>query len=301
MAVGTLMQSGTIKRRRATGADWCSVIKLPISLMNAAAAGAGYVILRPVIDLAAVTVTVSVFLLASGASALNSYQDRDVDRRYGRTCRRPLPRALIIPSQVRAAALSLIVMGVLGLLCLHSRWPALLGLAAVILYNGVYTPLKSRTALAVIPGALCGMMPPLIGWVAAGGSHCLLTIMVVMAMLGLWQLPHFWLLVLANRRDYDGGVLPHMLDFFSQRQLEGIIFVWIASFVCMTLLFPVVQGSTNLVTAVSLAVHFVILLALVAGAFCSHWRDRASPLLFRVLNLSMAVVLIVIIADSLFT
>ncbi len=73
---------------------------------------------------------------------------------------------------------------------------AALGIFTLLWYNLVYTPLKRITAFAVLPGALIGAMPPLIGWTAAGGNPLDMEIMAVAFLLFVGQMPHYWLLLL---------------------------------------------------------------------------------------------------------
>jgi len=100
------------------------------------------------------------FLLACGCGALNQYQERDLDALMPRTRIRPLPAGEIRPREALRFAVCLILSGTFLLQRGGGTAAAVLGLAAVILYNGAYTGLKSRTALALLPGAAVGAIPP---------------------------------------------------------------------------------------------------------------------------------------------
>ena len=78
---------------------------------------------------------------------------------------------------------------------------ALLGLANIVIYSLVYTPLKPRTSLCTLVGAICGALPPIMGWTGAGNSISL-GAMLLGTILFLWQIPHFLSLVWVCRDDY---------------------------------------------------------------------------------------------------
>ena len=165
-----------------------------------------------------------VFLLAGGAGALNQYQERDLDARMLRTQRRPIPSGRMRPRTALLVSLALIATGTL---CLAPNEVAmLLGLFTVVWYNGVYTPLKRVTAFAAIPGGVVGSVPPVIGWVAAGGSIGDPRILAVAFFFFVWQVPHFWLLLLRIGDDYARAGLPTLTSLFTRRQLARIIYVW---------------------------------------------------------------------------
>ncbi len=127
-------------------------------------------------------------LSAAGAGALNMLLERGPDSLMLRTRERPLPSGRIRPLEALLLGLSSAVAGVLVLAKINA-WAA--GAAAVCLavYLACYTPLKRRTAWCIIPGALSGAMPPLIGWAAAHGGLGSGAIPLFL-ILFLWQFPH---------------------------------------------------------------------------------------------------------------
>jgi protoheme IX farnesyltransferase len=90
----------------------------------------------------------------------------------------------------------------------------------------VYTPLKYRTIWAIIPGALCGAIPPYIGWLAAGGEPVSALIGAAAMLLALWQIPHFLLIMLKHKADYRSSVLPSFIDCAPDSSLRLLIVVW---------------------------------------------------------------------------
>jgi protoheme IX farnesyltransferase len=281
--------------------DWIELFKLPISLMNALAAVAGYVVCRPVVDATLILTAVSVGILACGSGGLNNYQDREMDGFFPRTRQRSLPRQSISPGLALAVSMILILCGLTGLMVLlPNPYPAGAGILAVILYNGLYTPLKYKTIWAILPGAVCGMLPVLIGWIAASSNMFLPQILILMTLFGLWQLPHFWLILLSDSVSYRAACLPNMLHFFSVCQLHRLLFVWILAFASMVMFLPVIDVVINPWLG-----GLLILCMMITLWFSSEilrFREgirRPYSFYFNGLNSSMGLVLLVIILDRL--
>ncbi len=143
-----------------------------------------------------------VFLATAGALALNQYIERAVDGLMERTRSRPLPSGRLSPARALLFGLALLIGGVLHLGFLVGWLPALLTLASAIAYNGIYTPMKPRSYMATLLGAIPGAMPALIGWSAATGAVTL-GALVLFAIAFLWQLPHVLALAWLLREDYE--------------------------------------------------------------------------------------------------
>ncbi len=170
--------------------------------------------------------TLGVLLLAAGCTALNQYQERASDARMRRTRNRPLPSGRLSPRAGLSAALLMLAAGMGTLAAALDPLVALLGLFAAGWYNGIYTNLKKHSRFAVLPGALCGAIPPLMGWVAAGGDPTDHRIVVFSGLLFLWQIPHFWLFTLKHREDFRRAGLPTIFDAFSGGQVLRIALAW---------------------------------------------------------------------------
>jgi protoheme IX farnesyltransferase len=187
---------------------YLDLCKLRISLLSAFTAGAGYAIVARQSPWGGIALTAGVFLTACGASGLNQYQERDIDALMPRTSGRPLPAGKIMP--LDALSFSYI----------------LIGLFAFLWYNGLYTFLKRKSGLAVVPGAITGSVPPAIGWAGGGGSLLDHRLAALCFFLFMWQIPHFWLLTLRYGKEYEEAGLPSPRDLFSERQMTRISFVW---------------------------------------------------------------------------
>ncbi len=159
-------------------------------------------------------------LVAAGASALNMVLERDTDARMRRTRNRPLPAGrLRVPDAVAFGAL-LTMLGLAELLWHSGRLAALVALSTWASYLFIYTPLKRRTSLSTLVGAVPGALPPLIGWAAA--RHELDPgAFVLFAILFLWQVPHFLAIAWIYRDDYALGGLPMLPVLDRDGRLTG--------------------------------------------------------------------------------
>jgi protoheme IX farnesyltransferase len=144
---------------------------------------------------------IGVGLSAGGALALNQYIERDEDALMQRTQSRPLPDGRLQPF---AALCFGVFMALGGLLYLTLMVHVLAGLVTVVTVGSYlfwYTPLKHKTALCSVVGAIAGALPPVTGWVAARGTLGR-EAWVLFAMLFLWQLPHSLGIAWLYREDY---------------------------------------------------------------------------------------------------
>ncbi len=140
-------------------------------------------------------------LAAAGTLALNQFLEREVDALMERTRLRPLPDGRLQPIEALAFGALVTMTGVLYLAVAVGRLPSLVTAATVGLYLFGYTPLKLRTPLCVVVGAIPGALPPVTGWVAARGELGV-GAFVLFAILFLWQLPHTLAIARLYREDY---------------------------------------------------------------------------------------------------
>lgn len=140
-------------------------------------------------------------LVAGSASALNQCLEIELDRRMPRTEDRPLPAGRIGAGEAITFGVLTGLTGVVYLALMVNLTVAWLGLLSWILYVVIYTPLKTRTTLNTLVGAVAGAMPILMGWCAAGGSGNLAPLVLFMIVF-LWQFPHFMAIAWLYRRDY---------------------------------------------------------------------------------------------------
>ncbi|RMF71888.1 MAG: protoheme IX farnesyltransferase [Acidobacteria bacterium] len=192
--------------RRALLADWAELGKLRLSLLVVATTAAGYAIAPDGRgDIGRLMLAVCGTLLAAlGANGLNQWAERERDGRMHRTRERPLPAGRMTPHHAFAVSTAWAVAGVGLLAAFVNLLTAALALGVVLLYVLVYTPLKPRSTLNTLVGAVCGALPPLMGWTAATGALAP-GAFVLAGVLFVWQIPHFLALAWLYRDDYERG------------------------------------------------------------------------------------------------
>jgi heme o synthase len=144
---------------------------------------------------------VGVSLLAAGIFALNQYLERDIDGIMRRTKNRPLPSGRLEPRRALGFGVLTSVTAVLSLTLLVNPLSGGLAVFTLVSYLFVYTPLKTKSSLCTLVGALPGAMPPFLGWAAARGELGV-GAWVLFAILILWQYPHLLAIGWLHREDY---------------------------------------------------------------------------------------------------
>lgn len=140
-------------------------------------------------------------LAAGGTLALNQYMERDLDARMKRTKSRPLPDGRLLPIDALAFGTLLVTAGLLFLTLQVNAVSGFVTAMTVVTYLFMYTPLKQKTALCSIVGAIPGALPPVTGWAAARGDVGV-EAWVLFTILFLWQLPHSLAIAWLYREDY---------------------------------------------------------------------------------------------------
>jgi protoheme IX farnesyltransferase len=183
-------------------------------------------------------------LIASGTAALNQWYEREADCLMRRTSARPLPSGRMTAPSAMWFGIALAVVGFVEM----ARWvnllSAVLGALTLASYLFLYTPLKQRSHLSTVVGALPGAMPPLIGYAAAYGG---LTpeAWVLFTILFVWQFPHFLAIAWMYREDYARAgilMLPVVEPDGSSTSRQIVLY---ASTLIPVSLFPVLLGMTG--------------------------------------------------------
>jgi protoheme IX farnesyltransferase len=198
----------------------------------------GYICFTGEFNAGIIPVLTGILFIACSSAVLNHIQEWKTDALMDRTKNRPIPSGRItLFSSLNIAATLLIAGSIIlyvggGLLALS------LALLNLVWYNGVYTLLKKINPLAIIPGSLVGAIPPAVGWVAAGGYIFDPQIIIVSFFFFIWQIPHFWLLLLVFSKDYEQAGFPTLTQIFNPAQLTRITFIWIIATVVTVLIIP---------------------------------------------------------------
>jgi protoheme IX farnesyltransferase len=217
------MSTLAIPSRREAFADYLELTKPRITSLVVFTTLVGFVVGTAPESLRALpllAVLAGTTLVAAGASAVNMLMERDTDALMLRTRTRPLPAGRLRVQDALLFGLALTAVG-LGLLSWLCGWlTAAVAFATWASYLFAYTPLKRRTSLSTLVGAVPGALPPVIGWAAArhsldGGAF------VLFAILFLWQIPHFLAIAWIYRDDYARAGLPMLPVLDREGRLTG--------------------------------------------------------------------------------
>lgn len=214
--------------------DFIVGTKFVLSFAISLSALFAYMMAKGSIHLEMFTSAFAVLLVAMGVSTINQVQEYQEDSNMERTKHRPIASGKWSPMQGLMIAGVLIALSMILIYDLLGLTGLNLFLFSFIWYNGVYTPLKKRSAFAVVPGALLGVVPPAVGWLVAGHSLMELEFYALGLFYFIWQIPHFWLLVMLHFGGYKDAGYPTAMKVFGEHGLKKITFIW--------LLFTIVSG-----------------------------------------------------------
>jgi len=274
-----------------------SLTKSRLSAAVAFSATAGYILQSGTIDYETLFVIGGVFFLAGCAASLNQIQERQLDAQMQRTHNRPIPAGQISSATATIICLILFVAGSL-LLLNQGIIPWLLGVLTILLYNGLYTPLKKQTTFAVIPGALVGAIPPIIGWTAAGGTMNHPSIMYLATVLFLWQIPHFWLLIMRYGKQYEEAGFKSISYYLDDKQIRRMVFYWIivsSTFVAGYPLFDIHLKLIYGLILVGLNIVFIVVFYLLL--FNSSTREKLKPA-FILTKVFLSIIMLLLIMNA---
>jgi protoheme IX farnesyltransferase len=189
-------------------AAYLELTKPGIVRMVLITAGAGFFLASATghpLDLVLLAATLlGIGLAASGACGLNEYVEWEADARMRRTAGRPIPTSRLSPRAALRFSSLLVLIGLVELQLFVGSVTAAIVALTVVTYVFIYTPLKRRSWLATLVGAIPGALPILAGW-SAGGGGMTAPGFALFAILFLWQMPHFYALAWIYREDYRRG------------------------------------------------------------------------------------------------
>ena len=294
---------GISHRRTTSWKEWMilllSLTKIRISFFVAFTAAAGSILASGQVGAQMLLPIAAVFILACGSCGLNQYQERRIDGLMERTKGRPLPSGKLRACTALWISLGLIASGSFILLCRTDWVTWALGLFAVLWYNGIYTYLKQKTAFAVIPGALIGAIPPALGWVSGGGDLFDPRIGAIVFFFMIWQVPHFWLLLLDSAGEYEKAGLPSLTGIFRTDQIRRVVLIWILSAAVSSLLIPLFGFVNSYFLRAFLLGGMFWLVANVILLLRSHSEGVSLRPVFMKLNLYALFVITLVSVDGL--
>jgi protoheme IX farnesyltransferase len=205
-------------------------------------------------------------LVAGGAAALNQVWERETDRLMRRTSGRPVPQGRLGAHEGTWFGVVLTSIGLIELTFGANSTAAAVALMTSASYVLVYTPLKTRTSLATLVGAVPGALPPVIGWAAATGDVTL-PALVLFGIVFFWQMPHFLAIAWMYRDDYARAGIPLLPVLEPDGRRTGQQALLYAAALWPVSLLPALVGladGTFLVIATVLGIVFIALAALFA-------------------------------------
>jgi protoheme IX farnesyltransferase len=275
--------------------DLVALTKPRVTSLVLATAAVGMAVARGPVTVTPLRVTLMLlgtWLCVASANALNCFLERESDGRMLRTRSRPLPAGRLDMNLARSFGLLLGVVSLPVLALAANVVTMVLGLVALVSYVGVYTPLKNKSPLALVIGAVPGALPPLMGYAAISGRIEPKGVLLF-ALLFLWQLPHVIGLSAFRREEYIAAGIKVLPAVTSARATRMHAVLW-ALALCAVSFVPSWLGWTGwlyLVSAAALGCSFVAAtLRPTSPATLSAWGKRVFltslvylPLLFAAL------------------
>ena len=264
--------------QRAT--DFIALTKPRLNSLVVVSAGIGYYLGAPTaLDAARLAGAVlGIALVAGGAAGLNQIYERDTDSLMWRTRMRPLAAQRIGAGDAMIFSLALAAIGLVAVAVASNLLAAFLALLTLISYNVIYTPMKRRTQLATLVGAVPGALPPMIGWVAARGTLSA-EAWALFAIVFVWQIPHFMAIAWMYRADFGRAgfpLLPVVQPDGSSTARHAVIFSMLLIPVSLMPYFLRMSGAAYAVGATASGIGLLWL----AIAFAVKRRDDRARLLF---------------------
>ncbi|HVH29044.1 MAG TPA: heme o synthase [Vicinamibacterales bacterium] len=266
--------------RHGTIADYIHLTKPRLNLLVVASCAAGYYLgSSEGTNLTEMTLTVAgTALVAAGAAVFNQLLEQRTDGLMRRTRGRALPDGRVSAGDAGLFGSALSAGGLALLMAAGGFLAASLALATLVTYIGIYTPLKRRSPIATVVGAVPGALPPLIGWTASHGSISAGGV-ALFGIVFFWQIPHFMAIAWMYRDDYAKAGFPMLpvLDPTGRRAARQAV-MYAAALLPMSTV-PVLVGlSGHVFLYIALLVGTVLFW--LAARFASQRTDDSARLLF---------------------
>jgi len=279
--------------------DYLQLSKLKIMLPVCLTGFTGYFIYNPHISINIGLVSFGLLLMAISASALNQVQETELDSKMKRTLDRPVPAGRIKVKHAVLFSVCTMVTGTFFIWSYGNLPAALIGIFTILWYNGVYTYSKRITAFAVVPGSLTGALPPLIGWVAAGGGILDKPIIFLEFLFFTGQIPHFWLLIIKYGEEYSKAGIPALTDIFNNEQINRLTFTWVITSVTAALFlcyFEVIRSGPIIFVLLAASAFLIWRFSSLLRSGADRYTSRKYSIL---LDSYFLLVLLLLIADRL--
>jgi protoheme IX farnesyltransferase len=235
-------------------------------------------------------------LAAGGASALNQYIDRDLDKNMQRTSNRPLSSGRMLPAEGLAFGLALSVISFYVLAGFVNLLAALLGLAGIVYYVWLYSILlKKATVQNIVIGGGAGAIPPLVGWAAATGNLSTAA-WFLFAIIFLWTPPHFWALSIVRKKDYERAGVPMLPVVQGEQETRRQIWMYTLLLVGVSVLMPIMHLAGTIFMVSALVLGFWII--------SSAWKvykgegNKSAWKMYRYTSMYLMFIFLALVLDS---
>ena len=284
-------------RQRVT--DYAELCRPRIAVMTMVAVAVGFTLASPIVFHGA-TLLVAMFAivqLVAASSILNQCLERSTDAKMRRTSSRPIATGRIPLSEAVSVATVLTGTGFVVLWNIVNPVTAWATLFTLLVYVFAYTPLKTRTSLCTTVGAVPGAMPPVLGWLAAGGDFGV-EALALFALFFVWQFPHFLAIGWIHRNDYHTAGLRMLPSFTDNGLLTGLIAVVYAIVFVPVAMLPAYVGISGDLYLFVASVLSVAYLAYAIRFLLNRSEQTARSLLYNSL-ICLPLLLITLVIDFL--
>ncbi len=234
-------------------------------------------------------------MAAGSANAINCYWDRDIDQLMSRTRNRTLPAHRVSETQALLFGLGLGVGSFIILFRFVNLLSAVLAIAAIGFYVGVYTMwLKRTTPQNIVIGGAAGAVPVLVGWAAVTNSVSLTSLWMFLIIF-LWTPPHFWALSLLLKKDYARASIPMLPVVAGERETHRQIILYTLLLLAASLMLFAIQamGYLYLIAAILLGAGLLVPAILLAR----RKAPKYARVMFWFSNYYLAVLFAVMVVD----
>ena len=271
-----------------------------IALLVALSTLTGYVLAGGSTSIQLIFAVAGIYILALGSGALNQYQERKKDALMPRTSGRPIPAGMLSPAKAALISVLLMLFGTMILFFGTNLTAVILALLTVFWYNGIYTYLKRITPLAVIPGSVIGALPPLVGWATVDENIFQIQPLILALFFFIWQIPHFWLLLLNFGDDYEKAGYPSLTAILDDLQLGRLTFIWIVATAVSIILMPLFGLGSSSVIFLLLFLASMVLIWNSTDLLRKSKVETAHKVAFKGINIFILVVMLLLSVEKLF-
>jgi len=236
---------------------------------------------------------IGMFMSCSGACAFNQIFEASIDAKMDRTKKRPLPLKKISPFSAYIFAISLFLISSAYLSLFVNSTVAILSCITYITYLFIYTPLKRKTTLNTLVGAIPGALPPIGGWAAATG-HISSPAWIIFGVLACWQIPHFLAIAIIYAEDYKKGGLKMLPSVYPKNKITSIYMIFFTvALTCMSLGLSIIKGHGIVFAAGSLILGLIFIYCSIKLILNNSLENAKRVFYYSIAYLPILIILII--------